>query len=66
MGRRYERIAHRTAVRNRRHNANQVGANAEPSQATLTRLREHYEQDAGQLAALLGVDPPWQTSSRPR
>jgi hypothetical protein len=66
MGRRYERIAHRTAVRNRRHDANQVSANAEPSQATLTRLREHYEQDAGQLAALLGVDPPWQTSSRPR
>jgi hypothetical protein len=59
----YERISYRVALRNRRFAANEVRANAEPSLATLARLREHYTQDGGQLAALLGVTPSWQTSA---
>lgn len=60
----YQRIARRAALRNRRSPPNEVRANAEPSPATLARLREHYAQDADQLAAL-GVTPSWQTSSGP-
>jgi hypothetical protein len=66
LGRPYERIARRAAVRNRRSGPNEVRANSEPSLATLTLLREHYAQDAGQLAALLRMTPSWQTSSGPR
>jgi len=58
----YQQIATRVVLRDRRSARNEVGANAEPSLATLARLREHYAQDAGQLAALLGLTPPWQTS----
>lgn len=62
LGRPYQRIARRAALRNRRSDPNDVRANAEPTPATLTRLREHFAQDRGQLAALLGVTPPWQAS----
>jgi Sulfotransferase domain len=65
LERRYQRISRRAALRNRRSAPNEVQANAEPSLATLTRLREHYAQDADQLAALLGMAPPWQTPSGP-
>jgi hypothetical protein len=61
LGRRYERIARRAVRRNRRSRPNQVRANAEPSPAILARLGEHYAQDAGELAALLGVTPSWLT-----
>jgi hypothetical protein len=61
----YQRIARRAALRNRRSDSTDVRANAAPSLATLTRLREHYGEDAGQLAAL-GVTPSWQTSRGPR
>jgi hypothetical protein len=64
MRRPYERVAYRVARHNRRSSPNAVRANAEPSLATLAQLREHYAQDAGQLAALLGVTPTWQTSPR--
>jgi Sulfotransferase family len=63
--RRYQRIARRAALRNRRHDPNDVTANAEPSLATLARLRDHYAEDAGRLAAL-GVTPSWRTSIGPR
>jgi hypothetical protein len=58
----YEVLAQRVASRNRRSAPNEVRANAEPSPATLARLREHYEADAEQLDALLGMTPPWRTS----
>lgn len=63
----YDRIANRVVLRNRRRRSgpNEVRANAEPSLATLAQLREHYVQDTGQLAALLGVAPSWQTSDGP-
>jgi hypothetical protein len=64
-GHRYERIARRAARRNRRSAPNEVRANAEPSLATLARLREHYAMDAGQLTALLEVTPSWLTSTGP-
>jgi len=66
LARPYERIAARAVLWNRRNPPNEVRANAEPSHATLARLREHYAQDADQLAALLGVAPSWQTSGDPR
>jgi hypothetical protein len=59
----YERISRQAAVRNRRGSPNDVSANTRPSPATLTRLREHYARDVGELAALLGVTPPWPTSA---
>ncbi|MGA2454684.1 MAG: sulfotransferase domain-containing protein [Solirubrobacteraceae bacterium] len=64
----YDRIADRVVLRSRsrRSGPNDVRANAEPSLATLTQLREHYVQDTCQLAALLGVAPSWQTSDSPR
>jgi hypothetical protein len=55
----YERIANRAVHYNRRAPANDVTANSEPSPETVARLREHYQQDADQLAALLGVTPSW-------
>jgi hypothetical protein len=61
LGSRYERIARRAVLRNRRSDANQVRANAEPSAATLQRLSEHFTEDAERLAALLGSTPPWST-----
>jgi Sulfotransferase family len=65
LARPYERIATHVVRWSRRKPANEVKANAEPSSATLARLREHYAQDSGQLAALLGVAPPWQASADP-
>jgi hypothetical protein len=62
----YQRIATRVVLWNRRHPPNEVRANAEPSPATLTRLREHFAEDTGQLADLLGVTPSWQTSDDPQ
>lgn len=32
---------------------------AEPDEATVRRLREHFEQDGRQLESLLGSPPPW-------
>lgn len=61
----YERVARQVVRWNRRSAPNKVKANAEPSLATLTRLREHYAEDAGGLSALLGVTPSWQTSDTP-
>lgn len=58
----YQRLARRVALRNRGSSANRVRANAQPSPATLARLRAHYAQDAGQLAVLLGSGPPWGTA----
>jgi hypothetical protein len=63
LGRRYERVARHAVRRNRRSRPNEIRANAEPSLATMARLREHYAVDAGQLAELLGVTPSWLTSS---
>jgi hypothetical protein len=65
LGGRYQRIARRAAVRNRRSDANEVAANAEPSAATLERLREHYAQDAERLAVLLGARAPWSSGGGP-
>lgn len=62
LARPYHRIATRVVFWNRRHPPNEVRANAEPSPATLERLREHYAEDGGELAALLGVTPSWRTS----
>jgi len=61
----YQRLAFRVVFWNRRRPANQVAANAEPSPATLARLREHYAQDASELAALIGVTPSWLSSEDP-
>jgi len=58
----YERFARRAAQRNRRGTANEVRANVPPSLATLARLRKHYTEDAGQLAALLGMTAPWEAA----
>ena len=66
LGGRYERIARRAAVRNRRSGPNDVRANAEPSAATLERLREHFAEDAERLAGLLGAPPPWSASGDAR
>ena len=57
----YERIAFRVSARNRRASASEsgLGANAEPDPATVSRLREHYANDAERLTALLGVSPYW-------
>lgn len=63
VGEPYLRVARRAARWNRRGASNEVMANAEPNLATVTRLREHYAEDAGRLAALLGVTPPWRSSS---
>jgi len=65
LSRPYERVARRAARRNRRSAPNQVGTNAEPSLETLARLREHYAQDATQLAVLLGATPSWQAPGGP-
>jgi hypothetical protein len=62
LGARYQRIARRAAVRNRRRAPDEPTANAEPSAATLERLREHYADDAERLTQLLGARPPWPTS----
>jgi Sulfotransferase domain len=59
----YERIARRAVLWNQRRDPNDVRANAEPSTATLTLLREHYAEDTSQLGALLGVTPPWNESA---
>jgi hypothetical protein len=56
---RYQRLARRAAVRNRRSETNEVTANAEPSAATLERLRAHFAEDAERLATLLGARAPW-------
>jgi hypothetical protein len=63
----YDRVANRVVLhsRERRGGPDEAGANAEPSLATLARLREHYEQDTGQLAELLGFAPSWQTPGGP-
>jgi hypothetical protein len=55
----YESIARRVVRRN-------LGSGDRVDPATLARLREHYAQDAVQLAALLGVTPSWQGSGGPR
>ncbi|MFI4977118.1 MAG: sulfotransferase family protein [Solirubrobacterales bacterium] len=53
LRRRYQRVARRAALRNQRGSGDRVNP------ATLALLREHYAQDSAQLAALLGVTPPW-------
>jgi hypothetical protein len=58
----YQRLARRVAMRNRGSSADQLRANAQPSPATLARLRAHYAQDASQLGVLLGSVPPWGTA----
>jgi hypothetical protein len=55
----YDRLASRAAHWNRRRTPNEAKANAQPSPATLTRLREHYREDGERLAALLEAAPPW-------
>jgi hypothetical protein len=57
----YERIGGRVARWNRRRAPTgvTVTADAEPSPATLARLRAHYAEDGQHLAELLGVAPPW-------
>jgi hypothetical protein len=62
LARPYERLAAKTVIWNRRNPPNQVKANAEPSAETITRLREHYAHDSDQLAAVLGMLPPWQAT----
>jgi len=63
----YERFAYRVDLWNRRSGASaDDGNSAQPSPATLLRLREHYVQDTGHLAALLEETPSWQTASEPR
>jgi hypothetical protein len=57
LRRRYQRVARRAALRNQRGSGDQV------SPATLALLREHYAQDSTELAALLGVTPPWASDS---
>ena len=59
LKRRHERLAVRTARWNRRKPPNEVKANAQPSPATLARLREHFTEDGERLSGLLGVTPPW-------
>jgi Sulfotransferase domain len=59
----HERFAGRVARWNRRKPPNVLRANAEPSPATLARLREHYAHDGDRLAALIGVQPPWHASA---
>jgi hypothetical protein len=66
LARPYERLARRAALRNRRSAPNEARANAEPSLATLARLREHYEREGAQLTELLGVAPAWQRSDVPQ
>lgn len=58
--RRYQGIARRAALRNRRSGDDRVNPR------TLARLREHYAPDAAQLATLLGVTPSWQRSADSR
>jgi hypothetical protein len=55
----YERVGGRVARWNRRRPPKEVRANAQPSEETLARLREHYAQDGERLQSLLGVRPPW-------
>jgi hypothetical protein len=58
----YERTARRVARWNRRSAPNEVEANAKPSLTTLARLTEHYAEEAGELATLLGKTLDWQIS----
>jgi len=51
----YEHFAYRADLWNRRNGTNVAG----PTPAVLGRLREHFAQDADQLAALLGAATPW-------
>lgn len=51
----FARGAYRLDLWNRRTKTETVDSD----DATLKRLRAHYAQDARQLAALLGSDPPW-------
>jgi len=53
LRRRYQRVARRAVLRNQRNSGDRVDP------ATLALLREHYAQDSAELAALLGVTPPW-------
>jgi hypothetical protein len=66
LGLLYVRNARRAARRNRRSAPNESRANAEPSPATLARLREHYEREGAQLTELLGVAPSWQRPDVPQ
>jgi hypothetical protein len=57
----YERFAYQVGLWNRRTQADANGVGeAEPRDATMARLREHYARDAEQLVRL-GVTPPWLT-----
>jgi Sulfotransferase family len=53
----FERAVYKVDLWNRRKSADVY----DPAAATRGRLRAHFAQDADQLAALLGVVPPWQT-----
>jgi hypothetical protein len=59
LKRRYERMASRSARRNRLAASDEARALPEPSPLTLRRLREHYEHDGDLLAELIGASPPW-------
>jgi hypothetical protein len=59
LKRRYERMASRSARRNRLAPSDQAQPLPEPSPLTLQRLREHYAQDGDRLAELIGASPPW-------
>jgi hypothetical protein len=56
IDRAYGRVGYKIDLWNRRTRAHAI----ESDQATHERLRNHYNEDTQELAALLGTDPPWQ------
>lgn len=51
----FEQLGYRADLWNRRSQS----SGGQPSPETVDRLREHFAGEADELAALLGVSPPW-------
>jgi hypothetical protein len=58
----YELLALRAAAHHKGTAAGEVLADVAPRAETLARLREHFAEDAGRLAALLGGSAPYWTA----
>lgn len=58
--RRYEQISYQLDLWNRRRTVSDISVAA----STVTRLREHFEEDAEKLERLTGSTPPWTTPDK--